>query len=846
MGYYDSHIKTVANNIELAINRGETPHFPDEGLCIGSLNLPNVQLPALIDLFDSKGLCFLYDSDNSRRTVNNCLEQLAWRIALCLPPELCEYVVYNGGNPGDSFNSLNKLNKSLFKSSDKVMFDANSEEFTKHLSQVYQGLAARITNIREAGFSDLFELNRHEGVDAKFKYTFLFISDFTRITEEQKRLIIKIISADCSISGVFPFISWDMRADLEKSYGTPLDYSILLDSMTLLFPKADRYYFKNSGNDELMNKFVLLLDGKTTNRDRQNEWAEILNKRIEKTSVVSSDIRKQVLNAPSLWSKTSKHGLKIPIGSASSSKNMNLELCPQRDSTIVHGLIGGTTGSGKSTLLHDIIINSAWLYSPDELQFILLDFKSVEFGIYSGLPHVRVLSTKSDREYGSNVLAYIVGEIEFRKKLFGRVSSIEEYNNEQHHVPRLLVIIDEFHNLFVSEGALGDLRESNISSQINKHFNKILKEGRSFGIHLLLATQEAGGIQSIDSYLQQIKLRIVLKMEEKGKFFTYENSARPDKLRRGEGIYNDDFGKEGSNNQFRFAFYGNDTMTHKQVIESEMIEAIRKKSVEIYNTYSPCEKCFYRGGGESTIDDNTNVVTEVNDEWCLIFVGSPVTVRREDVAFELKRKRGNNILVIGANSNYLESLVHLTFSQIIKQSSPNSTFLACVSSNDEYENQELENVKVFEDNEGLQIAILELNNHLEARQNGNESVSERIFFALLGLRFFDILITNSDLRKQLENIVLKGAELGIHTLIHSSNLSDFDKAFQQEFSFDGGSSMTPEEFMREFIIKVELKSDDGYKLFSTSDRNNSPHEDFLANIQTKESGAITKFSIYQQ
>ena len=494
------------------------------------MNLPNVQLPALVDLFSSKGLCFLYDSDNNRRAVNNCLEQLTWRIALCLPPAQCEFVVYNGGNPGDSFNSINKLNKSLFKSSDKVMFDANSEEYTKHLSLVYQELAARISSIRDAGLTNLYELNRREGVDAKFKYTFLFVSDFTRITEEQKRLIIKIVSADCSISGVFPFISWDMRADLEKSYGTPLDYSLLLDSMTLLFPKADRYYFKNSGNDELMNKFVLLLDGKTTNRERQNEWAEILNKRIEKTSVVSSDIRKQVLNAPSLWSKTSKYGLEIPIGSASSSKNMNLELCPQRDSTIVHGLIGGTTGSGKSTLLHDIIINSAWLYSPDELQFILLDFKSVEFGIYSGLPHVRVLSTKSDREYGSNVLAYIVGEIEFRKKLFGRVSSIEEFNNEQHHVPRILVIIDEFHNLFVSEGTLGDLRDSNISSQINKHFNKILKEGRSFGIHLLLATQEAGGIQSIDSYLQQIKLRIVLKMEEKGKFLTYDNSARPDKL----------------------------------------------------------------------------------------------------------------------------------------------------------------------------------------------------------------------------------------------------------------------------------------------------------------------------
>ena len=184
MDYYTSHTRTVANSIELTANLEDKPHFPDEGLCIGSLNLPNTQLPALIDLFTSKGLCFLYDSDNHRKTINNCLENIAWRIALCLPSELCDFVVYNGGNPGDCFNSLNKLNKSLFKSSDKVMFDANNEEFTKHLSSVYQELAARITNVKDAGFTNLFELNRNEGVDAKFKYTFLFISDFTRITEE--------------------------------------------------------------------------------------------------------------------------------------------------------------------------------------------------------------------------------------------------------------------------------------------------------------------------------------------------------------------------------------------------------------------------------------------------------------------------------------------------------------------------------------------------------------------------------------------------------------------------------------------------------------------------------------
>lgn len=74
MDYYASHTRTVANSIDLAANLEDKPHFPDEGLCIGSLNLPNVQLPALINLFTSKGLCFLYDSDNNRRAVNNCLD----------------------------------------------------------------------------------------------------------------------------------------------------------------------------------------------------------------------------------------------------------------------------------------------------------------------------------------------------------------------------------------------------------------------------------------------------------------------------------------------------------------------------------------------------------------------------------------------------------------------------------------------------------------------------------------------------------------------------------------------------------------------------------------------------
>lgn len=844
-----SQMSTIADSIIISVDQGETPHFPEEGLCIGSLELPNIQFPALIDLLFSKGFCFLYDSKENRETVNCCLERIAWRIALCLPSSICEFIVYNGGNPGENFNTINHIHKSLFKASPKVMFDADSDEFTKQLSSIYRELATRVGIVKDSGKRNLYELNECEGNDARIKYTFIFISDFPHISEEQKKLVFKILSADCSQSGVFAFISWDMNAELDGKQGKSIYFDSLLDSMTLLFPKNNRFYFKNSENDALMNKFVLKLDSDAIDSITQEKWARVLNERVEKASTVSVDIRGKQLSTNTLWSKSGKYGLEIPIGNVSSTTLMNIEFSPSRDQTIVHGLIGGTSGSGKSTLLHDIIINGAWLYSPDELQYILLDFKSVEFGIYSGLPHIRVLSTKSDREYGANVLAYITKEIEHRKKLFGRISSIEEYNNGEHHVPRLLVIIDEFHNLFVNEGDIGDMRDNIITSQINKNLNKILKEGRSFGIHLLLATQEAGSIQSIDSYLQLLKLRIALKMEVKGKFLTFDNPARPDLLKRGEGIYNDDFGKEGSNHPFRFIFYGNENKTHKQVIETEMMEPIRKKSIELYNTYSPCEKCFYRGGGESTIEDNTDVVTTIDNERCLIYVGSPVTVRREDVSFELKRKRGSNILMIGANSDYLNSLIKLTLMQTLRQSNSDSQFMMCISSNDDIDSNgyELGKVSVLKNNDGLTSAIQTLKMNLESRMNGEVSSSNRIVLVLVGLRYFDVISRDTELKNALFDIIMKGPEYGIHVLIHSSRFADYEMAFKQDFSaFGMGPSISPEELLREFDIKIELKSADGYKIFEGTDRYASPKEEFLANIQTCEGGVITKFSIYKQ
>ena len=96
---------TVANSIVITTNQDEIPHFPKEGVCIGSLCSPKAVFPALIDLHDTKGTCFLYGSSENKREVNNCLERIAWRIALSLPIDLGEFLVYNGGKPGENFVS---------------------------------------------------------------------------------------------------------------------------------------------------------------------------------------------------------------------------------------------------------------------------------------------------------------------------------------------------------------------------------------------------------------------------------------------------------------------------------------------------------------------------------------------------------------------------------------------------------------------------------------------------------------------------------------------------------------------------------------------------------------------
>ena len=158
--YYDSNKATSANAKGFILDGSEQQHFPFEGLYIGELGGGKVSMPALVDICEVKAFCMLYDSAETRLRVNQCLERQAWRLAITVPANLCDIVLYNGGNPGDAFNTHSRLNKYIVGDRDeRVFFDGNAEEFANLVDEAYTSIVQRMSAINCAGKHSLVELN---------------------------------------------------------------------------------------------------------------------------------------------------------------------------------------------------------------------------------------------------------------------------------------------------------------------------------------------------------------------------------------------------------------------------------------------------------------------------------------------------------------------------------------------------------------------------------------------------------------------------------------------------------------------------------------------------------------
>ncbi|GAB4137624.1 MAG: hypothetical protein Kow0040_24410 [Thermogutta sp.] len=203
-------------------------------------------------------------------------------------------------------------------------------------------------------------------------------------------------------------------------------------------------------------------------------------------------------------------------------------------------------------MLHVMIHSLCEAYAPTEVDLYLLDYKeSTEFTVYANppLPHARLIATESDPEFGVTVLQHLVAELEQRARIFKEagVRDFVEYRKAtSQQLRRILLVIDEFQMLFLDTSQVAEASEQLMA--------RLLKQGRSFGIHVLLATQTLNGIKafSVGELISQLGCRIALacSQEDSARILAGNNWAAADLKSPPEGIINNANGANSANIKF--------------------------------------------------------------------------------------------------------------------------------------------------------------------------------------------------------------------------------------------------------------------------------------------------------
>lgn len=202
------------------------------------------------------------------------------------------------------------------------------------------------------------------------------------------------------------------------------------------------------------------------------------------------------------WSERPRSTL-TPIG-ATATGPLSIDLV--RDGP--HALIGGTTGSGKSELLVSLVAGLAAANRPDELSFVLIDYKGgAAFGACRDLPHVVGLVTDLDHQLTERALVSLDAELKRRERVLRDhgVADLTAYQEvcrpEDPIVGRLIIVVDEFRSLAeeLPDFVAGLVRVASL--------------GRSLGVHLVIATQRPGGVVTADMRAN-LGLRIALRVRD--------------------------------------------------------------------------------------------------------------------------------------------------------------------------------------------------------------------------------------------------------------------------------------------------------------------------------------------
>ena len=322
----------------------------------------------------------------------------------------------------------------------------------------------------------------------------------------------------------------------------------------------------------------------------------------------------------------------IPVGS---SENGDLVDFTLDTVSHIHCFIIGQSGTGKSVFLHDVIIGAMAKYSPEELELYLMDFKigGVEFNRYRNEKHVKALLVdNSDIQITLEILRDISNKMRERGKLLraSGVSNIVEYNqvNPTKKMPRIVFIADECHVMFPTMNS----KDVKLYREISEILQKIAKEGRSQGVHLVLATQTIAQADISSEILNNISDFYLLKCSPGDSERLVRGSVDTTSgLKTGQVLQHD---------------IDNDVVFKSTYLPTpqalEIIKKINDKTKSSKN-----EQFYFVGSQIFEIDDEVKgLLTKKGDA---IAFGRSIDTKMEPVIIPLRNEYADNVMLFGIN-----------------------------------------------------------------------------------------------------------------------------------------------------------------------------------------------------
>jgi DNA segregation ATPase FtsK/SpoIIIE, S-DNA-T family len=773
---------TKFGRLGLDLNHPPTPMPKDPRLALPGP--AQVSLPLSLT-FPSEGSLLFETKDSGGASVIGTVNNIILRLLSTTPPGKLAFTIIDPVGLGQNFAGLMHLgdyeesliNRRIWTQRDQI--EERLAELSEHIEKVIQ------MYLRNE-YATITEYNEKAGSVAE-KYHFLVVADFPANFSDVAAKRLQSIAQSGARCGIFTLVHWDLRQ--------PMPDGFVPDEL-----RKNSLCLRRAGSEFVLNRQQAEL-GVTLTLDAPADPAlavELIHK-IGKASIDSNRVQvpfSQVAPPPGQeWIEETTNELRVAVGRTGATKLQYLAI---GKGTRQHALFAGKTGSGKSTLFHVIITNLALTCSPEQVQFYLIDFKKgVEFKCYATkhLPHAKVVAIESDREFALSVLQRVDEELRRRGDMFRKlgVQDVAGYKRAggTEPMPRTLLLIDEFQEFFVEDDS--------IAQGASLLFDRIVRQGRAFGIHVLLGSQTLGGAYSLArATLGQMVIRVALQCNEADAYLIMdENNSAPRLLSRpGEGIYNDAAGAIEGNSPFQVVWLPDD----ERDLWLDKVQALAAQHPEKHYS-SPI---VFEGNSPADIAENELMraalgkVPERTPVAGRVWLGAPNSIKGPTEAV-FQRQSGSNLLIVGQREEASLTMLGLSLLALSAQYPPGAAkFVFCHqagpgSSEAEFIDQIIRSSRqevLLVRGQDVAPAINQLAEEVKARGGSETSASEAppIFLFIHGLQKFkklrhedDFSFSSSssesgpDTGAQFNEIITEGSGYGIHILTTVDTLSSVNR-----------------------------------------------------------------------